>query len=68
VGYKYPKYTTVATGVGHTCAINTNKEAYCWGDDFSGQIGNGPEPNGGNCSGESCEMMVPTAVNTSLIE
>lgn len=31
----------VAAGWGHTCAIDTEQSAYCWGRDATGQIGRG---------------------------
>lgn len=34
-------WETVAAGGNHTCAITTAKPLYCWGLNFSGQIGDG---------------------------
>jgi alpha-tubulin suppressor-like RCC1 family protein len=31
----------VALGGNHTCAIRTNRRLFCWGDDGSGQVGDG---------------------------
>jgi alpha-tubulin suppressor-like RCC1 family protein len=31
---------TVSAGGAHTCAIDANKNAYCWGNNTSGQLGN----------------------------
>jgi alpha-tubulin suppressor-like RCC1 family protein len=31
----------IEAGYGHTCGIARGGEAYCWGDDFFGQLGNG---------------------------
>jgi alpha-tubulin suppressor-like RCC1 family protein len=33
------KFVAVTAGFRHTCAIATNKEAYCWGDNARGQLG-----------------------------
>ena len=32
---------TLATGGGHTCAVETDGSAVCWGDNSSGQLGDG---------------------------
>src|SRR4029079_17347807 len=34
-------WTTVSAGNGHTCAIRSVGKLYCWGNDDSGQVGNG---------------------------
>ena len=34
-------WTTVSAGAGHTCAIRSTGKLYCWGNDASGQVGNG---------------------------
>ncbi len=34
-------FTTLSAGSGHTCGITTAGEAYCWGENFSGQLGTG---------------------------
>jgi alpha-tubulin suppressor-like RCC1 family protein len=33
------KFLAVTAGFQHSCAIATNKEAYCWGDNAHGQMG-----------------------------
>jgi alpha-tubulin suppressor-like RCC1 family protein len=32
---------SISAGVSHTCAIASDNQAYCWGDDSDGQLGNG---------------------------
>ena len=34
-------WAQVTAGVGHTCALNTNGEIYCWGSGLAGQLGDG---------------------------
>jgi alpha-tubulin suppressor-like RCC1 family protein len=35
-------WTSVTTGATHACGRRTNGRLYCWGSDFSGQLGDGP--------------------------
>jgi alpha-tubulin suppressor-like RCC1 family protein len=35
------KVAAIAAGKQHTCAVLTNGQVYCWGDDVSGQLGDG---------------------------
>ena len=35
------RFTAVATGVNHSCAINTEGVLYCWGSNDRGQLGSG---------------------------
>jgi len=45
--------SSVASGFDHTCAVTTGGDAFCWGDNFFGQLGD---------DGASIETNVPTAV------
>lgn len=38
-GHSFP---SVSAGVIHTCALDSEGAAWCWGDDQSGQLGQGP--------------------------
>ena len=35
-------WSSISVGALHTCALTTTGAAYCWGGDFSRQLGNGP--------------------------
>jgi hypothetical protein len=37
-----PRFTAVATGVRHTCAIATDRRVYCWGRNATGETGQDP--------------------------
>ena len=39
------KLTQIATGDVHTCALDSTGSAYCWGDNDSGQLGDGSTSN-----------------------
>ena len=41
-------FNTVSSGGSHACAITPAKQAYCWGNNDYGQLGNGKSEAGGN--------------------
>ena len=49
------KWSIVSNGYNHTCAIDSNAKAYCWGYNNYGQLGNN----------STTDSSVPVAVNTS---
>lgn len=36
-----PKWSQISVGSAHSCALDVNGKAYCWGDNTYGQLGNG---------------------------
>jgi alpha-tubulin suppressor-like RCC1 family protein len=50
------RFTQVSTGYEHTCGLSTDSIAYCWGDNFYGQLGDSTRSSRG----------APTAVYTGL--
>lgn len=46
----------ISAGMDHTCVATSDGEAYCWGGNDSGQLGNNDQPN---------RSLVPVAVDTS---
>jgi len=49
------QWQQISTGLNHACAIDSFSQAYCWGNDSNGQLGNGA-PSSQN---------TPTPVNTT---
>jgi alpha-tubulin suppressor-like RCC1 family protein len=56
-------FKTVAAGRSHVCALSVAGKAYCWGDDFSGELGDERHGEPGQGGAESS---VPIEVHTSL--
>jgi len=50
------RFTSVSPGTSHTCGVTTDGEAYCWGSNTSGQLGNG-------AAGATEGTNTPTLVN-----
>jgi alpha-tubulin suppressor-like RCC1 family protein len=48
-------FSSISAGDLHSCAVTTAGAAYCWGSDFSGQLGNGAVP--------SVALIAPSAVS-----
>jgi alpha-tubulin suppressor-like RCC1 family protein len=43
-------FSRVNAGDEHTCGVTTNSEAYCWGFNHSGELGNGADTGPETCS------------------
>jgi len=57
-------YRYVATGREHTCAITKTDTIFCWGDNFSGQLG---APTTQTCGLSDCSL-VPVAIQCPVGE
>jgi alpha-tubulin suppressor-like RCC1 family protein len=57
-------FTSVTTGLWHTCALAVSGAAYCWGDSRAGQLG--VEPAIGTCPGGYQCSQTPVAVQGGL--
>ena len=49
-------FSTLVTGSQHTCGLDTNELAHCWGQNHEGQLGNG----------STGDRLTPTAVAGAL--
>lgn len=41
-------FVSVTAGMNHACGITTSHEAYCWGTDYHGTLGDGPTDGSGS--------------------
>lgn len=51
-------FTAVSTGRGHTCALTSDRRAFCWGSDDRGKLGE-------NADGDDLQEDIPVPVNLS---
>jgi alpha-tubulin suppressor-like RCC1 family protein len=49
-------FAHLSAGNAHTCGVTVGGNAYCWGDNFSGQLGDG----------STQQRLAPTAVDLRL--
>jgi alpha-tubulin suppressor-like RCC1 family protein len=61
------RFTAIATGGTHTCAIVQPGAAYCWGNGSAGQLGAAPQAECTTASGPILCNPLPIAVQGSLI-
>src|SRR5206468_9878873 len=53
-----PHFVSVTAGADHACALTDGGDAYCWGSNEFGQLGNG--------SSDSAPQLVPVRVRTDV--
>ena len=58
-----PAFTTIATGYTHTCALDAQGVAWCWGSNLGGELGTGTLADE-NCGGLPCQTR-PVRVSTT---
>ena len=56
-------FVSITTGLDHTCAVDGSGNAYCWGGDGTGQLGNGA----GGASRIPVAVTMPTGVTFTSI-
>lgn len=59
-------FTGIAAGQVHSCALGSDGQAYCWGEDQYAQLGNGPTTTANQLSPSAVEM--PSGVTLTRIE
>lgn len=57
------RFSTIAAGYEHTCALSTEGRAYCWGNNENGQLGNGMS---GDMTNVPVAVMPPAGVADPL--
>ena len=46
LGHTGESFTQITVGYDHACGVTANAVAYCWGSDYEGKLGDGPEASG----------------------
>ena len=60
------RFTSISAGGSHTCGLTNQGEAYCWGDDSSGQRGDGFLITAGRQSSGSVFLQPDASSNENL--
>jgi alpha-tubulin suppressor-like RCC1 family protein len=61
-------FTQLSAGGRHTCGLNVSGQAYCWGSDLFGQLGNGAASARVNTPSSVAGGLTFTQISTGLID
>lgn len=62
------RWASISAGTTHTCAVTTTGDGYCWGEDFGGELGDGPHVEGQLYARNASLVAAPPGVTWSSID